>query len=243
MIILNFIIVQIVLFVIIIFFMKKMVFTDTSSALIRLDRARERVKKQEQELEKKKKECEEECDAKRAKAAKEAEDILKEARERAEKESNDTLSRSKTKGEEIVQKAIDAKDKIRKDILKDIDIKTIDFSSRALDKVLQKKMGEKFNEYLAEDFIEEFKSTDAKYIGKDVKSVEVISRYKLPAETLKRISKTINEKLKRDLKVLEKTDNKVLNGIVLKFGTLVIDGSLAANIKDAMEQIKKEIES
>ncbi|MBN1353947.1 MAG: F0F1 ATP synthase subunit delta [Candidatus Omnitrophica bacterium] len=242
MLILNFIIIQIIIFAVIIFVLKKLVLTDTSSALVKLDSARDRVKKEEGELENKINTCEEECVKRKEAAREEAEKIVKDARQKAEEEAAAIIENTKKKAEEMVQKATAAKDKIRNDIMREENIKIVNFASEVFKKAFEKELSESYNEHLAEAFIKELPATDMKYIGSEIDTVQVISPHKLKSELVAKIKDILNKKLKRTLKVEEGIDKKILGGLMLKFGTLVIDGSLLSRVQAVSEEIKKEAE-
>ncbi len=242
MLIIQLVIVQAIVFAILVFFLKKLIFTDTNSALHRLSDARSLTEKKQDELEKKTKGCEEECRQKIEAAKKEAETIIKETRAKAEEDSKALISQARAEAEEIIKKASSVKDKMRQSILKDMNVKAVDFAKDLLDKTLEGDISERYNEHLVESFIKELSNIDTKHISSEINTIEVISRYKLASSTRDRIKDIFRDKLKREVEIVEKIDNAVLGGVILKFGTLILDGSVASKIKEASEEIKKGAE-
>jgi F-type H+-transporting ATPase subunit delta len=61
--------------------------------------------------------------------------------------------------------------------------------------------------------------------------VDVVSVSKLDSGTLENIKSALKKKFNKDVVINEKTDKNILGGIIIKAGDLVIDGSLAENLK------------
>ena len=61
--------------------------------------------------------------------------------------------------------------------------------------------------------------------------VEVISTAKLDAATLDKIKDALGKKYNKEVILTESLDENILGGIIIKVGDLVIDGSLANNLK------------
>jgi len=61
--------------------------------------------------------------------------------------------------------------------------------------------------------------------------VDVVSTVKLESATLDKIMGELKKKYNKDIIVSEKIDEKILGGIIIEIGDLVIDGSLANNLK------------
>ena len=61
--------------------------------------------------------------------------------------------------------------------------------------------------------------------------VDVTSTTKLDNGTIENIKSVLKQKFGKDIIINEKTDAAILGGIIIKAGDLVIDGSLAENLK------------
>ena len=73
-------------------------------------------------------------------------------------------------------------------------LKTIEFAGRVYKETMEKNISEKFNEFLCEAFVKELPNMETKYIGDDIKDVEIISRYALPEALKKKITDVISVK-------------------------------------------------
>lgn len=61
--------------------------------------------------------------------------------------------------------------------------------------------------------------------------VEVTSTVKLADPTLENIRSVLKQKFGKEIVLIEKIDESILGGIIIKAGDLVIDGSLSENLK------------
>ena len=64
------------------------------------------------------------------------------------------------------------------------------------------------------------------------KKVTLITRESLDKNTLKKIQDNLKDKLKKDIIIIEEIDESILGGIIIKIDDLVIDGSLAKDLKN-----------
>ncbi len=67
--------------------------------------------------------------------------------------------------------------------------------------------------------------------------VDVVSVSKLDEGTLGNIKSALKQKFGKDVIIREKTDASILGGIIIKAGDLVIDGSLAENLKKIRDNL------
>lgn len=243
MLILQFVIVETIIFAVVIYFLKKLIFTDTATAVNRLNKTIEESAKQQDEMEKKLQACDKECSERIAKAKDEALKIVQEGIEKAAKERDGILEKAKKQSEEVVQKATDAKEKIRKDLEKEMGIKTVEFSSEILKNVLTEKTNKQFNETMTLDFIDKLQDIDTSEIGSQISEVVVIAAFNLSEAVKSKITEVLAKKLSRKITLKEEVDNKLIAGIMLKFGTLVLDGCLASYLREMSEKLKKEAET
>ena len=96
--------------------------------------------------------------------------------------------------------------------------------------------GEKY----AIEFMKELPNVDVDAI-KNVDSLAILTKFKLPDSVKNEIKKIFSKKLNKDIKITEKIVEKVLGGIVLSFGTLVLDGNFATKITEVAEELKKSM--
>ncbi|MDD5438963.1 MAG: F0F1 ATP synthase subunit delta [Candidatus Omnitrophica bacterium] len=240
MIIFNFILVFTVLFVAIVLVLRNIFFSDTNSALNRLNDARVQTEKKQAELEEKMVKCEEECRRHIEDSQKKAEEVMNKAIQDAEQRSRDILEKARNQSQEIAQKANEAKDKMRADITREAENKLIDIGCSIVGRMIPEQISDKFNESLYEDFLNELNTSDANYI-KDCKEAEVITVRGISDAYIKKFKEIVSKKVSHNVEFTTKKDPSIMGGVMLRFGTLVLDGSIRKKLKETSEQMKKEL--
>ncbi|MCP4131889.1 MAG: ATP synthase F1 subunit delta [bacterium] len=74
--------------------------------------------------------------------------------------------------------------------------------------------------------------TDLIDIANNVQRVTVVSRAGLDGATSEKIAAELKQKFKKEIIITEEIDESILGGIIIKTGDLVIDGSLAKDLKN-----------
>jgi F0F1-type ATP synthase membrane subunit b/b' len=208
----------------------------------RLDRDAEAARAREAELNQKVKEADAELQARK----KELDIMEKKMRLDMEtqmaKQKDEIINKARTEAEEIIVKAQGARDQIRREVEKTMEIKIIDYASGIAADILSVKVKEALDKYLITDFIEKLKGVDMSRIGADIKVADVISATAVPEALLADITKAFKEKLSREIKLNPKIDPKIVGGVVLMFESLQLDGSLQNSIRESAYALKQQVE-
>jgi F0F1-type ATP synthase delta subunit len=234
MLLLKIVILQTIVFGLVLFFLRKILTGDTDSAVNRLNESYEEVKKKKEELVKLITDLEAEYNKKKEEAEKIGGEITDKAKTEAESKKVQMLKDAKEESEGIIAKAMGTVDNIRKEVTSQMELKTITFCGELLKNVISHKAAPKINDIMVKDFISDLENADMTKIGPEVDSIEIDSCAPLEKGDTLKISEIVAGKLKRQVKVSERTDPDLLGGLTVKFGSLVLDGSLAGKIRDSM---------
>ncbi len=210
--------------------------------LYRLNKETEAVLTKQTELNQKIKEANEELTKRKAEAdalvLKMTEDAEKAAREEREK----LIVKARQEGEDIIVKANNTKADIRKNIVKEMDMRAVDFTALILDDVLSKEGRIALEECLITEFIGSLAKMDMEMIGEEIKTAEVVTSSALSEGMRNRLSETLLGKLGRTIEVTATTDPKILSGMILRFGSLALDGSLKNMVRESATGLKEKLE-
>jgi F0F1-type ATP synthase delta subunit len=160
----------------------------------------------------------------------------------AGKEKESILGKARTEGEEIIAKAQASRDAIRKDVEKAMELKIVDYSSKILSDILSDKARGSLNQQLAADFVEKLKNVDMTKIGPDVTAADLVTVVPADQKLQADIDAVLQDKLKRKITLNPKTDQSIIGGVVLQFGSLLLDGSLKSSIRSSSVSLKQDIE-
>ncbi|MFC1593849.1 F0F1 ATP synthase subunit delta [Candidatus Omnitrophota bacterium] len=242
MVIFSMIFIQIIIFGIVLYALKKLMQGDTESAVNRLNESYADINKKKEELVAKIQQIEQEYQ----KRKEEAEKVANELREKVDTEISEkrdaTLKKTREDAERIIAEATGATDRIRGEVRKEEQLNMIDYCSEILQVAFQDAMKQSINELLVDDFINDFAGIDTSHIPSDLKEVEVISCEKLSDTMKSKLEEAVKKKMKKSPPLKESEDKKLIAGIVIKFGSLVLDGSLSGKLKESATQIKMHME-
>ncbi len=96
------------------------------------------------------------------------------------------------------------------------------------------------NNTLIKEFLERGKEFDLSSVGATVDQLTVRTAFPLTKEESDKLTALMTQKLNRGIKIEEVVDSTAIAGIILLFGTLILDGSLANYVRDAAEKAKQD---
>jgi len=219
-----------------------LLFKPVEEAKQRLDRDAEAARERERELNQKIKEADSELQRRQKELDIMERKMRQELEEKANKQREELISKARTEAEEIITKAQNAKEGIRREIEKNMEIKIIDYSVRVINDVFSNTIKDVLDRQLFLEFLEQLKTVDMSRLGPDVKNADVITANPLDQAALNEIIKVFKEKASRELKLNPKIDKTVIGGVILQFESLLLDGSLQNSFKTSANAIKTQVE-
>lgn len=223
----------------IVFVIKKLLLSDTMRAVGTIKQVEAEVRKKEEtirmeidvhekDFQKKKIEAEEALDQKRKASEKEVA-LMKE----------NVLSQAKKEGDNIIEQAKKNEANFRQQLAQDMDEKAVDYAGQIFHMVSSERMSSELNKALIGELLDALEEVDASAITIDGEAVEFRSSHEIVPEQKQRLQKLVKEKFSLDIKVEEKIDESILGGLILKLGSLEIDGSLKNRYQEAVAEVKK----
>lgn len=242
MMILQFLVLTAVVTGTIIFFLHRTLIASTDGAVKRLNTETETVRAKQKELNEKIKQADEEL-AKRKKEAEElSRKMMEDAENRAKEEREKIVGKARQEGEEIIAKAHGTRDKIVKALEKDMELKAVDYAAEILNAVLSERIRGILDKELINEFIENLQKVDMSKIGPDMNTIDIVTAQTVEEAMKVKLAEIVKAKLERDIKIQATTDPKVVGGVILKFGSLALDGSLQNFIKEKSIALKQKAE-
>ena len=240
--IIQFLILTVVISGGIIFALYMVLIKTVDGAKQRLDRDAEAARQREAELNQKIKEADAELQRRKKELDVMEKKMRQELEEQTIKQKEEMINKARAEAEEIITKAQNARDQIRREVEKTMEIKIIDYAAGISSDILSVKVKEALDKVLIAEFIEKLNKVDMSRIGIDIKIADVISATPIPEALLADITKIFKDKLGRDIKLNPKIDPKVVGGIVLMFESLQLDGSLQNSLRESANALKQQVE-
>lgn len=238
----QFIILQVLVFGLIIFFIKRILSKDTMTAETRLNQVYEELLEKQKQVTQKIEEAEKEYVAKKEEATALVAKMKKEAQAELSTKEDTVIKEAKAQADEMVQKARASAEDLRKRLQKEESAKVIEYCSSLIQQALTPTTIAAIHRQMVQEFISRGDSLDFSTVSTDVMEVNIKTASALLPEEKEAIDKLINSKLNREIKSQEVEDTKLIAGVALEFGTLILDGCLASAINDAALAQKKTMQ-
>ncbi len=240
--IIKFLVLTVIISAGLIFALHRVLISSVDGAKQRLDKEAESARLRQAELSQKIKEADEELSRRRQELDAIEKKLKSDLEASSSKEKEAILTKARQEGEEIIAKAQNSRDQIRRDIERTMELKIIDYSSRILTDILSAKSKNGLDRVLAEEFVEKLKNVDMSRIGPDVNSADLVTAAVLDQKLQADIASVLDDKLKRKINVNTKVDASIVGGVVIQFGSLLLDGSLKNALRSSAVVLKQEAE-
>jgi F0F1-type ATP synthase membrane subunit b/b' len=224
------------------FFFIRYMSKHTETAVSRLNRETEDVRHKQVELNEKIKEASEELVKRRKEADALVAKMKEDAEDKATQEREKIIQKARQDAEEIINKAHHTKDQVRKELEKEMKLQAIDYCILLMEQFFTSRSFEALDASLIAEFFTDMESVDMEMIGPDVQSIDVMTARPLSDTFEQRLTDILFSKLERKFQVNKSVQKEIIGGILLKFGTLSLDGSLKSVLRNTAEEVKEKLE-
>jgi F0F1-type ATP synthase delta subunit len=226
----------------IIFALHRVFISSVEGAKQRLERDAEAARAREAELNRKIKQADDELAARKKELDQIEQRMKGQLEEETGKHREELVQKARTDAEEIIIKAQNAAEGLRKEMEKQMELKIIDYSTRILNDIFSKKAKAAFEKDLIEEFIAQLQNIDMTKISLEIKKAEVVTSCGISDGDLRRISEIVKARAGREIIFEPKIGDEFIAGVVIKFGSLHLDGSIKNAVRDSAMSLKSEVE-
>ena len=226
-----------------IFLLKKILYGDTQSAMSRLDHVHQDMLKKQKELMQKIEQAESDYNAKKEEAEKIAAKVKADALAESQKKEEEIVKVARGEAQAVLDKARNSMEKNAQDMEKKLRGELVTTASNLLRTILKDGAAESLHTHFVGDFIKRGKDLDLSSVSPDVKKVVVKTAFPLRGEEQNNIKQLVGEKLSREIELEEIVDQELVAGMVLQFGTLLLDGSFSNRLKESTAETRKRIDN
>lgn len=242
MLIASLILLQIIIFAALIFILKKVLTQNITSATRHLDELSQDYTKKETEVNQKLEEVERKYQEILAKAQEEAAKVKAETIKTAEDESSSIVKQARTQSEEIIKQADRSRQMLISEIEERIGREAVNKAAELIGQVLPEEFRESVHSRWVEELVSGgFAQLERLRVPEDTKEVVVTSAFRLNEKTKQALAKRLKEALGRDAALKEEIDPRIVAGIIITIGSLVLDGSLKNKIKEQAKNAKDTV--
>lgn len=233
MVIVSLILFQVFIFVGLIFMFRRIMTKNVISATRHIEELNQDYAKKEQEINRQLEEAKLKSQEIICKAQEEAERLKTQTIKEVESERDKIVGQARTQSTEIIQQADKSRQSLLLEIEERIDKEAINKACQLIQDTLPEQFKENVHLHWVEELIENgFSSLERLRIPQDLQEVKVICAFPLNAEQRKNLLKKLKDVFVREVTLKEEVDPKVVAGLIISIGGLVLDGSLRNKIKE-----------
>ena len=232
-----------VVLVAILLVIKRLLLNDTMRAVKRIQDVEAEVRKKEEAIRREIEEHERDFLRKRTEAEQELERHREESEREVSRMRDQVMEEARREGDRIIDQAKKNEAKHRQQIAQEMEEKAVDYGGEVFKLVFSEKMNTELNKQFIEELLDALDEVDAASITVDAREAEFVTSHPLVQEHKDRLKQLISEKFGADIEINETVKEDLLGGLVMKLGSLEIDGSLLSRYKEAVEEVKKEADA
>ena len=233
------VIAHVVIWALVVLVIRKMLLSDTVSAVGRIGEAETELRRYEERLRQEMQQHEEEL----ATHSRQAESDLSTAREKSEHDieqlREQIVEEARREAADVMDKARKSERKLREQVALEMEEKAVDFGGRVFRMVFSDRLSEIVNSQFVDELLDALADTDASSITVDATEAEFSSSHPLEPAQKDRLQLILADKFGINIEVNESVREELLAGLVMKIGSLEIDGSLLSRYQEAVTELKK----
>lgn len=238
MLIISLVLSQIVIFVGLIYFFKRILSKNVISATKHLEELSLEYSRKEKEVDRQLEEARHKSEELLSKAREEAEAEKARIIKAAEEEKDRALKSARSESEKIIQQADRSRELLISEIEEKIAKGAVDKACELIQNTVPEKFKQDVHSHWVKELIEDgFNRLESLQVPEDIQEVRVISAFSLSGDEGKNLSKKLKELFGREIRLKEEVDSKIVVGIIVAIGSLVLDGSLRNRIKEQAANI------
>ena len=238
---LAFVVLQIIIFIGLVMALRALLSRNVTSAAAHLQDLSAEYTRRQDELKRRLEESERQYQELMSRAKTEAEQLVSEAKQEAESARAKRLEDTRQESERIIQQAMASRDALRKELEREIDARAVERACEllrgAMPDALRQDIQQRSLEQLSHDGFDELERLRGQ---EGISEAQVVAATPLTEEQRRRLRAKLKEHLGRDLSLQESTDDRLVAGLVITVGSLVLDGSLASRIRRAIRKTHEQ---
>ena len=230
--------IQVVTFIGIIFLMRFLFSRHLKTALDRLNTLHEENLAKEEELNEELKRAKEESRAEIERGKQEAELIIEDAKKEATRARLALEEEAKAQAEKIVAAGKAEAEKLKETMFKDIQAQSVELASKMISALLIEADKIALQYQFANEIIEEIARLPKEQFNIKSKDIKVTSSFPLLERQRDELKKVLAEKLGSAPEIKEQIDAKLIGGLIIEIGGMVIDGTLKNKLQRIIPYLK-----
>lgn len=234
------IVMHVVVLVVLVGIIRIIIVGHAKRATTRVRQVEDEVRKKEEDIKREIEEHERDFSEKKAESERQLQAHRDDAKREAARLKEQSISEAKKESQKIIEQAHKNEQKIRDQIARQMEEKTVEYGGRVFKLVFSDLMTEDLNKQFINELIDALDEIENGSITVESSEADVITSHALDPDQKRRLEGILRDKFHEKATINEATDETLLGGLILKMGSLEIDGSLRNRYQEAVNEVKKE---
>ena len=236
------VLVQVVTFVLIVLFLRWLLYSHISHALKRLQQLNHQNLEREKALKEELSRAEREAKRQIEEGKHQAENIKKQSREEAEKDREGMFIAARKEAKRLINDAVRESQRKRTELTLEMHEKAIYLATEMIKHIFTEQNQQELHIKLIDELIDEIKKLELEEekINTEGDKAKIICAYALKDNQRKKIKEVLSSKLKRDIVLTESIDKEIIDGLIIRLGGFVIDGSIKNKLSKILPLMKEK---
>ncbi len=170
-----------------------------------------------------------------------AEQVMKQARHEADTMRSRLLDEARQESERIVQQGIESRDAIRKELEQRMEVRAVERACELIQQVLPGQLRQDVQAHWLDELLQHgLAQLERLKVQDSAGAARIVSAFPLTPEQRTLLRQHLRGALGKDLEITEATDDKLVAGLTITVGSLVLDGSLATKLQQAARHRMQE---
>ncbi|MBI3011392.1 MAG: F0F1 ATP synthase subunit delta [Candidatus Omnitrophica bacterium] len=233
--ILQFVVLQVVLFVGLAVLLRRVMGRHATKATAHLQGLSQDYLRKQEELKKRLEEAERLYQEQLAKAQEEAHQLKTQARQEAEAARQQVVEQARQEAERIVQQAVQAREALQRELAQAMEAKAVERACELIQDILPRELREAAHTPWLDELITNGLITVERLESREqIREARAVSAFPLTSAQRKRLLERLQELLGSPVTLQESVDPHLLAGLTITIGHLVLDGSLSSKLREAV---------
>jgi len=231
---LPFLLLQVVIFVALVVVLRRILSRNLTDATAHLQSLSAGYARRHDELKQRLAEAEQQYREQMTRAKTEAEQLIQQARQEAEASKARLLEEAHTESERIVHQGLQTQEALRKEVEQRIESRAIERACELIHETLPNQLRRDIQSHWLDELVKNgLPQLDRMQAVEPIREARVVSAFPLGAAQRQALRQWLKERLGREVALTEEVDERLVAGLKISLGSLVLDGSLASKVQQA----------
>ncbi len=235
------VIVHVVVLVVLVVAIRMALQASANKAVARVRQIEEDVRKREEDLRGEQDRMDRELAERKAEAERQIETLRDDAKREAVHAKEKALTEAKRDAQKIIDQAKANEEKLRAHIEREMEEKAVEYGGRIFHLVFDDLITSELNRVFTDELIDALNEIESGSITVETEEAQVTVSQNLSDASRDKLVGVLREKFHEKAKIAEHVDESIMAGLILKMGSLEIDGSLRNRYQEAVREVQKAV--